>query len=76
VILENEEVIIENALVKRNFKIIYMGVEKTLSHYQILSWNDHSYPEAEQGYAILDFLITQINNNVQNYNTPVLVHCR
>ncbi len=71
--LETEEIIIHDALIKREIRINYEGVVKEVTHLQVLNWPDHSIP---QNSLSIETVIAYINNNRDNYSSPILIHCR
>jgi protein tyrosine phosphatase len=74
---ESEEVIVEGVLIRREFRLVYQGVEKTVTQLHILNWDDHRHPEGDLGEKTIEMLIGLIDNYREgNIGCPVLVHCR
>ena len=76
VILQKEEWVIMNCLIKREIIITINGISKQMFHLQMINWPDYSMPNAENGYDTIDYLIRAIAESRENYpNSPVLLHC-
>jgi protein tyrosine phosphatase len=73
--LIREEIIKEHNLLKREFNIKYKEIEKILTHLHVLSWSDYSSPD-ETGYEVLNYCINEVNYFSNEYNKPIIVHCR
>jgi protein tyrosine phosphatase len=75
--MEKEENIINNCLIKRDFIVRIVGMEKRVSQLQMLNWPDHSIPEDENGYNTLEIILKLIQDYRTNYGFyPILTHCR
>ena len=72
--LENEEILENNCLVKRTFKINEL---KEIVQIQILCWGDHDIPKDNLIFVkMINLLINKINDNRIKYpEIPILVHC-
>jgi protein tyrosine phosphatase len=73
VTLLKEESVFGDVLIKRDFKLVYEGMEKIVSQVQMLNWPDHSQPD---DYNTIEKLIEFINVYRANFQTPILIHCR
>lgn len=78
--LENQDYIMDKNVIQRRCYIVHDGekdIKYTVTHLQILSWPDHSVPEKEDGFKMIDLVVSYIDDYRNNYKqSPVLVHCR
>ena len=72
--LVNEEILENNSIVKRTFKLNEL---KEINQIQILCWGDHDIPKDNLIFnKIINLLINKINDNrIQNPEIPILIHC-
>ena len=72
--LVNEEILENNSIVKRTFKLNEL---KEINQIQILCWGDHDIPKDNFIFnKIINLLINKINDNrIQNPEIPILIHC-
>lgn len=80
IIQESEVFILDNSVLQRNFIIeFYNDINKNkvhVSQLHVLCWPDHSVPEAEIGYKMIEVLISYVDEyrNIHN-DKPVVTHC-
>ena len=70
--LEKQQIILDDALIRREFRIHYNGEVKTVTHIQVVDWPDHSIPDNMDS---IETVIAYINNYRDNYSSPIAVHC-
>ena len=72
--LENEEMIENNSIVKRTFKINNL---KEIIQIQIVCWGDHDIPKDNLIFdKIINLLIKKVcDNRIKYPEIPILVHC-
>jgi protein tyrosine phosphatase len=72
--LVKEEILENNSIVKRTFKLNEL---KEINQIQILCWGDHDIPKDNLIFnKIINLLINKINDNrIQNPEIPILIHC-
>jgi protein tyrosine phosphatase len=77
--LESEDYILENAVIQRNF-LIHNERDNTtynITQLHIVCWCDHSAPEEELGYKMIDLVLSYVEDFRTAYkDSPVVVHCR
>lgn len=56
----------------------YAGIEKKVTQMQMMNWEDHTAPNMENSYKVIEYLINAVNEvkNITLNTSPVLVHCR
>jgi protein tyrosine phosphatase len=76
--LENEDFILDKAVMQRNF--IIHDEENCKKHnvtqLHVVCWPDHSIPEEESGYKAIDLLISYVDDYSTCYKSPIVTHCR
>jgi protein tyrosine phosphatase len=77
IILESEDFLIDNSILRRNFKIDFFSNEESVNICQlhVLSWPDHSVPDEISGYKMIELLLSFIDD-YSKMTTPVVIHCR
>lgn len=74
--VEKEEWILKDCIYRREVLVEFGGVEKKLTHIQIMNWPDHSQPDEDYGYLTIEKLLTIICEYRHTFpNSPVLTHC-
>jgi protein tyrosine phosphatase len=74
--LEKEDYLVKNSIVKREFLLRYLNEEKRVTSLQVLNWPDHDAPDSFTGYQTIEYLFGYINEYKLAFpQSPVLVHC-
>ena len=79
IVLENEDFILDKAVVQRNFTIINEenNLKVNVTQLHLICWPDHSVPEEECGYKAVDLLLSIIDDYSACYrDSPIITHCR
>ena len=79
IILENEEFILDKAVIQRNIVIINEeeNITYNVTQLHVVCWPDHSVPEEEAGYKAIDLIISFVDDfNNCFKDSPVVIHCR
>ncbi len=75
----NEDYILDQAVIQRNFVIHDEEFDKkyNVTQLHVICWPDHSVPEKEIGFKTIELLISYVDDFRLCYqNSCVLVHCR
>jgi protein tyrosine phosphatase len=77
--LQNEEIIVEDSVIQRCF-ILHdeeNEIKYSIAQLHAISWSDHSAPEKEIGFKMIELLLTYVDDYRTSYNdSPIIVHCR
>lgn len=79
VVLESQVFILDDAVMQRNIIVIdeENNKEFTVTQLHATRWPDHSVPEEEIGFKMVDLLLTYIDDFKTCYSkAPILIHCR
>jgi protein tyrosine phosphatase len=77
--LETEVIILDKAIIQRNFLI--ENESENTKHYctqlHVICWEDHSAPQEELGFKMIELILSYVDDaRNENKNSPVVVHCR
>ena len=77
--LETEVIILDKAIIQRNFVIENQSenIKHNCTQLQVICWEDHSAPQEELGFKMIEMIFSYVDDERnQNKNSPVVVHCR
>jgi protein tyrosine phosphatase len=64
-----------NNTIKRTLIISYAGIEKKITHLEILGWEDNSAPDIKESFSSLNYTIFMIQHKMKKHIGKVIVHC-
>jgi len=77
--LDSEVYILDQAIIQRSITIEdkINKTKQNVTQLQVVCWADHSAPEEELGYKMIELTMSYVNEfRNEDGKSPVVVHCR
>jgi protein tyrosine phosphatase len=74
---EAEDKLLDDHIIQRHIILEQGDIKREVTHLQVTCWPDHSAPDVDIGYKMIEMLVCFVDDYRQNYkDSPVTVHCR
>ena len=75
--LLSEEKLLDTDILQRTISLNFNDTQTQVTQLHVRCWPDHSTPDLEIGYKMIEMLICYVDDFQTNFpENPIVVHCR